>query len=249
MKYNRNPLSQAISTTLFAGAAASMALGSGVAFAQDADEEGVELDRVEVTGSRISRVDIEGATPVTVIDREEIDLALRLEDGRLERHRQRGHVVVGGRGVDGTGDEDGDTLPDFCFDTPLENTFMNPDLIVPGPQGRPVSRKGVTLDRNDFEQLKIEYYRLRGWDAETGLPTEDAVEPPTQARDRLPRPGRTLRAMFAVGMSLMLLLALGVASTFSSEPRKLLALDGFTSPDRAGWGATDNGMRADTTLR
>ncbi|MEJ2534763.1 MAG: TonB-dependent receptor plug domain-containing protein, partial [Gammaproteobacteria bacterium] len=75
MKYNRNPLSQAISTTLFAGAAASMALGSGVALAQDADEEGVELDRVEVTGSRISRVDIEGATPVTVIDREEIDLA------------------------------------------------------------------------------------------------------------------------------------------------------------------------------
>jgi aldehyde:ferredoxin oxidoreductase len=53
---------------------------------------------------------------------------------------------------------------------------MNPDLIVPGPQGRPVSRKGVTLDRNDFEQLKIEYYRLRGWDAETGLPTEDKLK-------------------------------------------------------------------------
>lgn len=75
MKYNRNPLSQAINTTLCAGAAASMALASGVAFAQDEDdEEGVELDRVQVTGSRIKRVDIEGATPVTVIDREEIDL-------------------------------------------------------------------------------------------------------------------------------------------------------------------------------
>ena len=76
MKYNRNPLAQAISTTLCAGAAASMALASGVAFAQDEDEEeGLELDRVQVTGSRIKRVDIEGATPVTVIDREEIDLA------------------------------------------------------------------------------------------------------------------------------------------------------------------------------
>lgn len=76
MKYNRNPLSQAINTTLCAGAAASMALASGVAFAQDADdEEGVELDRVQVTGSRIKRVDIEGSTPVTVIDRDQIDLA------------------------------------------------------------------------------------------------------------------------------------------------------------------------------
>ena len=77
---------------------------------------------------------------------------------------------------DGRSGRDGDTLPDFCFDTPLENTFMNPDLLVPGPQGRPVSRKGVTLDRNDFEQLKTEYYRLRGWDAETGLPTEDKLK-------------------------------------------------------------------------
>ena len=39
-----------------------------------------------------------------------------------------------------------------------------------------VKRKGATLDRNDFEQLKIEYYRLRGWDAETGLPTEDKLK-------------------------------------------------------------------------
>jgi iron complex outermembrane receptor protein len=76
MKYNRNPLSQAINTTLCAGAAASMALASGVAFAQDADddEDGVELDRVQVTGSRIKRVDIEGSTPVTVISRDQIDL-------------------------------------------------------------------------------------------------------------------------------------------------------------------------------
>ncbi len=75
MKFNRNPLSQAISTTLCAGAAASMALASGVAFAQDQDaEDGVELDRVQVTGSRIKRVDIEGAQPITTITREEIDL-------------------------------------------------------------------------------------------------------------------------------------------------------------------------------
>ena len=77
MKYNRNPLSQAIQNTLCAGAALSLALASGVAFAQDEadDDEGVELDRVQVTGSRIKRVDIEGSTPVTVISREDIDFS------------------------------------------------------------------------------------------------------------------------------------------------------------------------------
>ncbi len=77
MKYNRNPLSQAIHTTLGAGAALSIALASGVAFAQDEadDEESVELDRVQVTGSRIKRVDIEGSTPVTIISREDIDFS------------------------------------------------------------------------------------------------------------------------------------------------------------------------------
>ena len=76
MQYKRNPLSRAIQNTLGAGAVLSMALASGVAFAQDEadDEEGVELDRVQVTGSRIKRVDIEGSTPVTVISRDQIDL-------------------------------------------------------------------------------------------------------------------------------------------------------------------------------
>lgn len=77
MTFNRKPLSQAINVTLCASAAASMALASGVAFAQEqADEEDeVELDRVLVTGSRIKRVDVEGALPVTVIDREAIELS------------------------------------------------------------------------------------------------------------------------------------------------------------------------------
>ena len=97
--------------------------------------------------------------------------------GRLDRlgerlaNLQRAVMIL-----DGRSGRDGDILPDFCFDTPLENTFMNPDLLVPGPQGRPVFRKGVTFDRNDFEKLKSEYYRLRGWDAETGLPIEDKLK-------------------------------------------------------------------------
>ncbi len=77
MKYKQNLLSRSIHSTLGAGAVLSMALASGVAFAQDgdADEEAVELDRVEVTGTRIKRVDIEGATPITVITRDDIDMS------------------------------------------------------------------------------------------------------------------------------------------------------------------------------
>ena len=48
----------------------------GVAFAQDADDADEDLSgRVEVTGSRIKRADIEGALPVTVIDRNQIELS------------------------------------------------------------------------------------------------------------------------------------------------------------------------------
>ncbi|MEM9300880.1 MAG: TonB-dependent receptor [Pseudomonadota bacterium] len=41
--------------------------------AQDQDEDTAELDRLEVTGSRIKRADIESASPVFVIQREEIE--------------------------------------------------------------------------------------------------------------------------------------------------------------------------------
>ena len=52
------------------------ALAAPTAIAQDdEDEEARELDRVQVTGTRISRADIEGALPVTTIDREAIELS------------------------------------------------------------------------------------------------------------------------------------------------------------------------------
>ncbi|MCP1726137.1 iron complex outermembrane receptor protein [Natronospira proteinivora] len=60
--------------------AVRFALGAGMAAAMTApaavaqEEEGArELDRVQVTGSRISRTQLEGATPVVTIDREDLD--------------------------------------------------------------------------------------------------------------------------------------------------------------------------------
>ncbi|MCU7996263.1 TonB-dependent receptor [Shewanella glacialipiscicola] len=58
-----------------------LALISGVAVAAFtapvalAAEDGAKVERIEVTGSRIKRTDLEGAVPVTVIDREAIDLS------------------------------------------------------------------------------------------------------------------------------------------------------------------------------
>jgi aldehyde:ferredoxin oxidoreductase len=66
----------------------------------------------------------------------------------------------------------GDRLLDYLHDEPLESVFFNPDCIVPGKNGEIVSRKGARLDRKDFENLKSEYYTLRGWDVSSGLPTE-----------------------------------------------------------------------------
>src|SRR3546814_15606189 len=62
---------------LLALAASTTLAGTGVAFAQDQDQEATPdtttLDRIEVTGSRLKRAEIEGAMPVTIIDRAQID--------------------------------------------------------------------------------------------------------------------------------------------------------------------------------
>src|SRR5688572_8261607 len=67
-------LSDAVLAALISGTAVSAAGFSGNASAQDAsdDEAPVTLDRVEVTGSRIKRVDIETSQPIFQLDREDI---------------------------------------------------------------------------------------------------------------------------------------------------------------------------------
>ncbi len=75
MKMKRNPISNAIYKALFTGFVASSALGT-VAIAQsDQDQTVEEQGKITVTGSRIKRSDVEGALPVTVITREQIELS------------------------------------------------------------------------------------------------------------------------------------------------------------------------------
>jgi len=72
MKDSRNPLAAAIRYALGAGAAAGLAVTAAPSFAQEQDEDSADLGRVQVTGSRILRTEIEQANPVTSFDREDL---------------------------------------------------------------------------------------------------------------------------------------------------------------------------------
>lgn len=76
-----NPLSGAIRFALLAGAAS--ALVTAPAFAQEEEESAATLDIVEVTGSRIKRAAVEGALPVTVITRADIDVSGKVSVAEL----------------------------------------------------------------------------------------------------------------------------------------------------------------------
>jgi iron complex outermembrane receptor protein len=71
MKFKTNKLRDAVSYALVMGAAS--VAGTGIAVAQETTDDAKTLDRIEVTGSRIPRADIENEQPVTVISREMIE--------------------------------------------------------------------------------------------------------------------------------------------------------------------------------
>jgi aldehyde:ferredoxin oxidoreductase len=68
-----------------------------------------------------------------------------------------------------------DELPDFMFNLPLRFQPINPEMLAPGPDGKPISRKGAVVDRERFERMKREYYALRGWDPLTGKQTRSKL--------------------------------------------------------------------------
>ncbi len=64
---------KAVRSSFIVAAASSVAF-SGLAFAEE-QQEGAKVERIEVTGSRIQRTDMETASPVTVIDASAIKAA------------------------------------------------------------------------------------------------------------------------------------------------------------------------------
>ncbi len=77
---------------------------------------------------------------------------------------------------EGHGGRENDVLPEHFFTEPLSLDFLNPECLVPGKNGKPFSRKGMTLDREGFERMRDEFYALRGWDVTTGLQTRPGLE-------------------------------------------------------------------------
>lgn len=84
--YSNNKLTKAVRLAIAFGAVSAFA-GSAVAQqAQQNEEESAKVERIEVTGSRIKRTDLEGALPITVIDREQIDLSGQMSVSDLLRN-------------------------------------------------------------------------------------------------------------------------------------------------------------------
>lgn len=58
---------------------------------------------------------------------------------------------------------------EFNFTDPVDEIFLNPDVLVPGPGETVISRKGKILDRNIYSVMQKQFYEIRGWDPESGL--------------------------------------------------------------------------------
>lgn len=74
-----------------------------------------------------------------------------------------------------------DILPDFLFierDEMIADVFgmHNPELYLPAGDDAVISRKGKAVDRAGFEHMKKDYYELRGWDVESGVPTPETLQ-------------------------------------------------------------------------
>jgi aldehyde:ferredoxin oxidoreductase len=73
----------------------------------------------------------------------------------------------------GWGGRQGDRIMDYFFTEPLKKgeLFCNMECVMPGKDGEIISKEGAVVDREKFEGMKDDYYRLRGWDIATGFPT------------------------------------------------------------------------------
>jgi aldehyde:ferredoxin oxidoreductase len=69
-----------------------------------------------------------------------------------------------------------DRLPESWYTIPTTWDMPNPEMIVPSKGDGVVSKKGSVVDRLELEEMKQEYYQLRGWDMSTGLQTRAGLE-------------------------------------------------------------------------
>lgn len=73
---------------------------------------------------------------------------------------------------------EGDRLLEHFHTLPLQKNelFFNAECLAPGKDGEIISKEGAVVDKDKFEEMKSEYYELRGWDVESGLLTRGKME-------------------------------------------------------------------------
>jgi aldehyde:ferredoxin oxidoreductase len=78
----------------------------------------------------------------------------------------------------GWGGRKGDRILDYFFTEPFKKgeLFFNEEGLMPGRDGEVISKIGATVDRQEFEKMKTEYYEHRGWDPSTGYPTKAKLQ-------------------------------------------------------------------------
>ena len=69
-----------------------------------------------------------------------------------------------------------DRLEEAYHTRPLKFVVLNDGVLAPGKDGEVISRKGAVVEKEAFEMMKDEYYRLRGWDIKSGLQTKAKLE-------------------------------------------------------------------------
>ncbi len=68
-----------------------------------------------------------------------------------------------------------DYPPEYLFTEPLESP-LHGGFTVPGPGESTVDTLGAILDRERYMAMLREFYRLRGWDEETGQPYKETLD-------------------------------------------------------------------------
>jgi aldehyde:ferredoxin oxidoreductase len=69
-----------------------------------------------------------------------------------------------------------DVLEESFYTRPLKFIGLNSECKAPGKDGKVTSRKDTVVERDKFEAMKGEYYKLRGWDVATGLQTRAQLD-------------------------------------------------------------------------
>jgi aldehyde:ferredoxin oxidoreductase len=119
----------------------------------------------EYTGNHVGDPTIESRMLSAIVGREVSETDLYGIGERIVNLQRAILLREGGRG------RESDRLPDFYHTQPLKADWTVKECLVPGRGGEVISRKGQVFDRQKFEDMKSEFYALRGWDVATGLPT------------------------------------------------------------------------------